>query len=186
MSSGDTPPVRFTSPSSTSTSTKKYPGTPKSPMLNNNIISSSSNSNTNTGNRNLQARQRLLSSKISAPRPINLPSLRREHAVGTDVPASSPATSHGWGSASSSPSVSHQQHTETDPSEKKHDTETTIDKSNKPPDTSAASPVLIPATSAAAATPTRAWAVPTITQTKVPPSTDFPTAAEAASGTKSK
>lgn len=55
MSSGDTPPSRFTSPSSTSTSTKKYPGTPKSPMLNNNNNSNANNSNnnnnTNTGNK---------------------------------------------------------------------------------------------------------------------------------------
>ncbi|GAN02942.1 hypothetical protein MAM1_0031d02392 [Mucor ambiguus] len=163
MFPGDTPPVRFTSPSSTSASTKKYPGTPKSPMLNNSNINSSGNSNPNTGNRNSQARQRLLSSKISAPRPINLPSLRREHAVGIDVPASSPATSHGWGSASSSPSLSQQHtqpHTESDASEKKHDTEATHDKPSKPSDTSATSPVLIPATatSASSATPTRAWA----------------------------
>ncbi|KAL9548678.1 hypothetical protein MBANPS3_005566 [Mucor bainieri] len=197
MSSGDTPPSRFTSPSSTSASAKKYPGTPKSPMLNNsNNTSSSGNSNT-TGNRSSQTRQRLLSSKISAPRPINLPSLRREHAVGTDVPASSPATSHGWGSASSSPSLpQHQQHThplnEPDAAEKKHDTETaTTTTTHDKSDTSATSPVLIPATatsatSSASATPTRAWAVPTITQASVPPSTDFPTAAEAASSTKKK
>lgn len=50
MSSGDTPPVRFTSPSSTSASAKKYPGTPKSPMLNNSNTGSSNSSNTNTGN----------------------------------------------------------------------------------------------------------------------------------------
>ncbi|KAK4515004.1 Protein-lysine N-methyltransferase efm4 [Mucor velutinosus] len=187
MSSGDTPPVRFTTPSSASTSTKKYPGKPKSPMLSNSNIGSSNNSNTNAGNRNLQARQRLLSSKISAPRPINLPSLRREHAKDTDVPVSSPAPSHGWGSASSPSLSQQQQHIEPEVSEKKHDAETTHDKSSKPSDTSATSPVLIPATaSASSAKPTRAWAVPAITQTKVPPSTDFPTAAEAASGTKKK
>lgn len=140
----------------------------------------------------------MLASKISAPRPINLPSLKREHAVGSDVPVSSPATSHGWGSASSSPSIpQQQQHTDTEKStqqhEKKQDPEIT-DKMNKSPDiTSTTPPVLIPASSSsntatanANATTTRAWAVPTIKQTKVPPSIDFPTAAEAASGTKSK
>lgn len=138
----------------------------------------------------------MLASKISAPRPINLPSLKREHAVGSDVPVSSPATSHGWGSTSSSPSISQQQqHTDTEKSsqqhEKKQDPEIT-DKMNKSSDiTSTTPPVLIPASSSsntatANATTTRAWAVPTIKQTKVLPSIDFPTAAEAASGTKSK
>ncbi|KAI8645742.1 hypothetical protein BD408DRAFT_56191 [Parasitella parasitica] len=196
MSSGDTPSVRFTSPSPISTPSKKYTTTPKSPiMLNNNSssIGSGSNSNTNTGNRNSQARQRLLSSKVSAPRPINLPSLRREHAVGSDALASSPATSHGWGSASSSPSMVQQQVAQTDiepsaqPPEKKPVAEAIIDKTKKSPDT-ATSPVLIPAAAAAvtnASTTARAWAVPTITQTPAP-STDFPTAAEAASGTNKK
>ncbi|KAI7895103.1 uncharacterized protein EV154DRAFT_496965 [Mucor mucedo] len=178
MSAGETQPsaiARFTSPSSTmNNNNKKYPGTPKSPLANANTI----------GNRNSQTRQRLLSSKISAPRPMNLPSLRREHAVGTEVPASSPATSHGWGSSTaSSPSTPFIQPTEiSKPTEQPVVTspvikpvESTIDSPSEVDP--ASSPTLTSSQSSTA----RAWAVPTVAEPTVkPPSTDFPTAAEAA------
>ncbi|KAI8994744.1 hypothetical protein BDB01DRAFT_207887 [Pilobolus umbonatus] len=87
---GDSPPMipgRYTPDNSNSS--KKYSSTSKSVTL-----------NTTIGNRNNQARARLFS-KISAPRPINTPSLKSEHAVGSEPVSTSPATSHGWGSSSS-------------------------------------------------------------------------------------
>ncbi|KAI9484029.1 MAG: hypothetical protein EXX96DRAFT_560569 [Benjaminiella poitrasii] len=183
MSSRETTPTisgRFTSPTTPNANVvKKYPGTPKSPLLN--------NSSTNMGvNRGSPARQRLLSSKISAPRPINLPSLRREHAAGTDVSSASPSSSHGWGSASSSPSIipeikqttsTEQPHSSaaTDHTDyNKLETNSNKTKSTDP----ASSPVLIPPHSS---TSNRVWAVPDAAKAQAP-SNDFPTAAEAASG----
>lgn len=138
---------------------------------------------------------------------MNLPSLRREHAVGTEVPAASPATSHGWGSTSSSPSPTRSEIKSSSPpppssTTEKHiispkasthtnnHKETTTTTATAEPNVTAStkdpvssSPVLVPSQ----ANSTRAWAVPTVTETKAQPpsSTDFPTAAEAAS-TKSK
>ncbi|KAI8382406.1 hypothetical protein BD560DRAFT_222609 [Blakeslea trispora] len=86
---------------------KKYPNTPKSPLMNNANVG---------GNRSQTARNRLLSSKISAPRPINLPSLKREHE-GTEqpIPTASPAT--GWRSNTNSPSLPHSHSPEQKPAE---------------------------------------------------------------------
>lgn len=203
MSTGETPPTpRFTSPSSNNNPPKKYPGTPKSPLTTN---------STAGNNRNLLARQRLLSSKVSAPRPINLPSLRKEHAVGTEVLSSSPSTtSHGWGSsASSSPSNSFTQPSELeskvksttdlnttsfsptlDPAENpvKIDPKSNSNKSNITPTKAdlASSPPPPPPPSQPSTT-TRAWAIPAKTQATVQStSTDFPTAAEAATNNKKK
>ncbi|KAI8886101.1 hypothetical protein K501DRAFT_64643 [Backusella circina FSU 941] len=169
--SGESPPNipgRFTGLSNNNN--KKYPGTPKSPLLNNNAAG---------GNRNSQARARLLSSKISAPRPINLPSLRREHAVGTDIPAAgSPAApNHGWGS-SSSPFTSPKQ-CEITPEEvasetiKKMDDQHSESMSNGPTSTLNEEPPH---------SPPRAWAAPTVQHIVKPPSDEFPTAAEAVAG----
>ncbi|KAI8090123.1 uncharacterized protein B0P05DRAFT_529448 [Gilbertella persicaria] len=122
---------------------KKYPNTPKSPLISN---------TTANGNRHPQAaRNRLLSSKISAPRPINLPSLKREHE-GTEH-SNSPAT--GWGSNTSSPMV-----------EKSLPEETAV----SPEPTRSPSPQQ----------QGRAWAVPETQQQQQKSTQDFPTAAEAA------
>jgi hypothetical protein len=144
---------------------------------------------------------------------MNLPSLRREHAAGTEAPVASPASSHGWGSTSNSPSLTRTEIKSSSPppavSTEKHITspktsthtkfhkETTTPLSPPSPPSppppkepkvtavvaNPTSPVLVPSQ----ASSTRAWAVPTVTETKAQPpsSTDFPTAAEAAS-TKSK
>ncbi|OBZ91586.1 hypothetical protein A0J61_00395 [Choanephora cucurbitarum] len=96
------------------TTNKKYPNTPKSPLMNNANVG---------GNRSQTARNRLLSSKISAPRPINLPSLKSEHE-GTEHPiptTSSPAT--GWRSNTNSPSLNHNNHS---PEEKPADNTTSL------------------------------------------------------------
>ncbi|CEP19906.1 hypothetical protein [Parasitella parasitica] len=179
----DTSSVRFTSPGTTGSPSKKYT-TPKSPIPLNNGSGGGGNSNNGNNSSN---------STNTAPRPINLPSLKREHAAGSDVPASSsPATSHGWGSAVSSPSMIQQQVAQTtdtepsvQPSEKKRDVEA-IDKTKKSPDTAVAAAASTTSTSPVLTTAsnTKAWAVPTITHTQAPYSTDFPTAAEAASGSK--
>ncbi|CAO3614056.1 unnamed protein product [Mucor hiemalis] len=96
MSTGDTPPTpRFNSPSSNNNPPKKYPGTPKSPLTIIPQLSYSKHQNISTTTN-------------------KLPSLRKEHAVGTEVLSSSPSTtSHGWGSStSSSPSNSFTQPSE--------------------------------------------------------------------------
>ena len=106
---------------------------------------------------------------------MNLPSLRREHAVGTEVPATSPSISHTWGSSnSSSPSNSYAQ-----PSELEHKlkevTKETESVAEEPPQTSDSATV-------------RAWAVPDPTpkSTVQTTPTDFPTAAEASTNNTSK
>lgn len=138
------------------------------------------------GNRSSQTRQRLLSSKISAPRPMNLPSLRREHAVGTEVPASSPATSHGWGSSTaSSPSTPFIQPENSNLKEQPVITSPVM-KPVEPIDSpSKVDPASSPTLNNSQSSTVRAWAVPTVTEPTVqPPSTDFPTAAEAAGKSK--
>ncbi|KAI7903504.1 uncharacterized protein BX663DRAFT_32256 [Cokeromyces recurvatus] len=174
MSSRETTPTitgRFTSPTTSNANIiKKYPGTPKSPLLN--------NSSTNMG-----ARQRLLSSKISAPRPINLPSLRREHAAGTDISnTASSAPSHGWGSTSNSPSITPESKQAISPEQ--HPSSIHVDSSKpeisvKKSTDHTSSPVLIPQPSSSTS---RVWAVPTTQTTTQTSSNEFPTAAEAASG----
>ncbi|KAI8364771.1 uncharacterized protein BYT42DRAFT_590387 [Radiomyces spectabilis] len=174
---------------------KKYPGSPKSSAANSNMA----------GNRNANARARLLTSKITAPRPINLPSLRRENA-GSETPASQSSINTGWGSPSGSPFASPQSKqadvkssTQLSPSEPFSVSPTL----SKAPITSS-SPSLSTATalssspkqstpSISATSPpvaTRAWAVPSTVPKKPSFSSsdtsDFPTAAEAAAGHKHK
>lgn len=59
------------------------------------------------GTRGGNTRARLLASKkVSAPLPLNLPSLRREHASGSDHGSASPnANASGWGSSPAEESV---------------------------------------------------------------------------------
>lgn len=137
------------------------------------------------GNRNSQARQRLLDNKIQAPRPMNLPSLRREHAVGTEVPAASPATSHGWGSSTSSPSLS--QPTEINKSTEQNTVTSPVTKPAEPTveSTSKVDPASSPQPTNTQTSTVRGWAVPTVSKiSPQPPATDFPTAAEAAAKSK--
>ncbi|KAI9250001.1 hypothetical protein BY458DRAFT_525178 [Sporodiniella umbellata] len=58
--------------------------------------------NANNAGRSLHTRQRLLSTKISAPLPINLPSLKSESGM------DGPAAAHSWGT-SASPEITHVQ-----------------------------------------------------------------------------
>jgi hypothetical protein len=115
---------------------------------------------------------------------MNLPSLRREHAVGTEVPASSPATSHGWGSSTtSSPSTPFIQPTEIiKPTEQTVVTSPVMKPAESAIDsTSKVDPASSPTLNNSQSSTVRAWAVPTVSEPTVqPPSTDFPTAAEAA------
>jgi hypothetical protein len=93
---------------------------------------------------------------------MNLPSLRREHAVGTEI-SSSPGSQHGWGSTNSSPS-----NIQNSPEEATmQDNKTTLDPSTSPP--------LI---SSESNNTTRAWVTPSATKIQAP-TNDFPTAAEA-------
>ncbi|KAL0094114.1 hypothetical protein F4703DRAFT_1305248 [Phycomyces blakesleeanus] len=85
----------------------KYPGSPKG--------------SSTGGPRNSNPRNRILANKVAAPRPINLPSLRRENA-GSETPPPPPTVINtGWGSPSSVQSPqpqsaeSQQQQTESEP-----------------------------------------------------------------------
>lgn len=125
--------------------------------------------------------------------------MRKEHAVGTEVLSSSPSTtSHGWGSStSSSPSNSFTQPSELENKAKSTDQSTlspTLDptenpvkidlKSNKSNSPTKADLASSPPPQSSTTT-TRAWAIPAKTQASVQsPSTDFPTAAEAANKSK--
>jgi hypothetical protein len=125
-----------------------------------------------------------MTGKLSAPLPINLPSLRREHAVGTDIPAagSPSAPNHGWGS-SSSPFTSPKQ-SEIKPEEVASETtKKMLDQQSESTSDDHKSPTSPTLNEETVPPIVRAWAAPSTVQHNIkPPSSEFPTAAEAVAG----
>ncbi|ORY94861.1 hypothetical protein BCR43DRAFT_335679 [Syncephalastrum racemosum] len=74
------------------------------------------------GTRGGNTRARLLTSKkVSAPLPLNLPSLRREHASGSDQGSASPnASASGWGSSPAEESIASPPQTSLSPASPPH------------------------------------------------------------------
>ncbi|KAI8988145.1 hypothetical protein BDF20DRAFT_307836 [Mycotypha africana] len=154
--------------------------------FNTKYIFSGSPTSPSLGGRSAAARQRL-SSKISAPRPMNLPSLKSEIGSGTGKTSTSPATTYTWGM---SKDTSKENNTDKKPlnttskaaptSPANSPTASTTTASLKQTEPAIATPV--------ATSPPRAWGtVPKVSTAKVQTSSlDFPTAQEAAAFEKSK
>ncbi|KAI8146940.1 hypothetical protein BJV82DRAFT_371826 [Fennellomyces sp. T-0311] len=173
--SGETPP---TGSSRFQTMGKKYPSTSMSPGSN----------HSPNGGRGGHNRSRVLTSKVSAPRPINLPSLRRENAnsaewSGTASTAPTVSSGGGWGHSPSMSPFSLPQKWENN-TEAKHEWQNSNNATSPDPQSS---PVQSKSTTAPDASPSspphpqtsRAWATVSTTSTSTT-SAEFPTAAETA------
>lgn len=162
--------------------------------------------------RGYQTRARLLTPKVSAPRPMNLPSLRREHAGMEPTTPVVLGTVAGWGSPSSSPASATSPGKSADNRVKPQSPVATADTNAaaaqlRSPSTSVrmlqrengaispgisnsglsqGSPKVSNRSPQAQTQPVaRAWAVPTtVVPTSIDNSSDFPTAAETLDHTK--